>query len=370
MEGKKELWEVLAAYMDVNMVAEIKPYGNGHINDTNLVTVWKDEGHTDSCRMILQRINHGIFKNPDQLMENIVKVTGWLRTKVQERGGDGEREVLSVILTKDGQACYTSQEGNYYRMYTFIDNGICLDLPRKKEDLYESGVAFGVFQGDLADFPVNDLFETIPDFHNTVKRLEALKQAIHEDVCGLVKTVEEEIAFALSEEESVTYCAECKKMLPVRVTHNDTKLNNAMLDTVTEKALCVLDLDTVMPGYAMDDFGDSIRFGASTALEDEKDLSKVSCDIAMFRAFAEGFVKGTGGNLTKEEILLFPLGAKMMTYECGIRFLMDYLQGNVYFKVAYPEHNLVRARNQFALVKDMNKKMDEMNQIMEEFAKI
>lgn len=367
---KKELRDVLAAYVNVQNVAEMKTYGSGHINDTNLITVWENDGHTASRRMILQRINHSIFKNPEDLMENIIRVTEWLRQKIETRGGDVSREVLRVIPTKTGQSFYVSEEGNYYRMYSFIENGLCLDLPRTEDDLYESGRAFGIFQGDLADFPVNDLHETIPDFHNTVKRLDALKQAVAEDVCGLVETVEDEIAFALSEEECVTYCAECKKNLPVRVTHNDTKLNNAMLDALTEKALCVLDLDTVMPGYAMDDFGDAIRFGASTALEDEKDLTKVSCDLSMFRAFADGFLKGTNGNLSKEEILLLPLGAKMMTYECGIRFLMDYLQGNVYFKVAYPEHNLVRARNQFELVKDMNGKMDEMNQIMVEFAKI
>lgn len=367
MELNKELQNVLSFYLEVQNIAEIKTYGSGHINDTNLITVWEDASHTASYYLILQRINHLIFKNPADLMENVLRVTDWLRKKVEARGGDTSREVVNVVPTKTGQSFCVSGEGNYYRMYSFIENGLNLDLPRTKNDLYESGVAFGAFQGELADFPVEDLHETIPDFHNTVKRLDALKQAVAEDVCGLAKTVEEEIAFALSEEESVTYCAECKKKLPVRVTHNDTKLNNAMLDATTEKALCVLDLDTVMPGYAMDDFGDAIRFGASTAMEDEKDLTKVSCDLSMFRAFAEGYLKGTGGNLTKEEIITLPMGAKMMTYECGIRFLMDYLQGNVYFKVAYPEHNLVRARNQFALVKDMTEKMDEMNQIMLEF---
>ena len=364
---KKELHDVLSAYVDVMSIAEIKTYGSGHINDTNLITLWENVEQTASRCMILQRINHAVFKDPGKLMENIMRVTEWLSKKIEARGGDVSREVLHVIPTKTGQSYYVSDAGNYYRMYSFIENGLCLDLPRTKADFYESGVMFGVFQGDLTDFPVKDLHESIPDFHNTVKRLDALKRAIEEDVCGLAHTVKEEIAFALSEEDSVTYCAECKKSLPVRVTHNDTKLNNVMLDETTQKALCVLDLDTVMPGYAMDDFGDSIRFGASTALEDEADLKKVSCDLSMFRAFTEGFIKGTGGNLTKEEILLLPLGAKMMTYECGIRFLMDYLQGNVYFKVAYPEHNLVRARNQFALVKDMNEKMDEMNQIMQEF---
>ena len=367
---KKELHDVLTAYGVADRVLCVQAYGNGHINNTDLVTLKEESGEDVFNKLIIQKINTSIFKNPVQLMENVTQVTEWIKKKIEARGGDTMREVLRIIPTKDGAAFYIAENGDFYRAYVFIDGGICLDKPRTKEDFYESGIAFGGFQGYLADFPAEKLYETIPDFHNTVKRLEAFKQAVKEDVCGLAASVREEIDFALSEEESVTYCAQCKKNLPLRVTHNDTKLNNAMLDAVTEKALCVLDLDTVMPGYAMDDFGDAIRFGASTALEDEADLTKVSCDITMYRAFTEGFLKGTEGRLTEEEILLFPLGAKMMTYECGIRFLMDYLQGNVYFKVAYPEHNLVRARNQFALVKDMNKKMVELNKIMVEFAKI
>lgn len=321
-------------------------------------------------KLIIQKINTSIFKNPVHLMENITQVTQWIQNKIEARGGDVMREVLCIVPAKDGASYFVTDEGSYYRAYVFIDGGVCLDKARTPKDLYESGMGFGGFQRYLADFPAERLHETIPDFHNTVKRLEAFKRAVAEDVCKLVPSVQSEIDFALSMEEKVTYCAECKKNLPLRVTHNDTKLNNVMLDSKTEKALCVLDLDTVMPGYAMDDFGDGIRVGANTALEDERDLSKVSCDLDMFRAFADGFLKGTKGSLTKEEIELLPLGALMMTYECGIRFLMDYLQGNIYFKVAYPEHNLVRARNQFTLVKDINKKMGELNQIMVEFAKI
>lgn len=366
----EELSEVLRAYGILDRVAHVGAYGNGHINDTELVTLWNDQDKGTVEKLIVQRINTNIFKEPAKLMENIMQVTEWIYKKIEARGGDTSREVLRIVPTKENESYYVTKNGNSYRAYIFIDDGICLDKPRCKDDLYESGMAFGGFQGYLADFPADKLYETIPDFHNTVKRLEALKKAVEEDACSLAASVKEEIDFALSQEEAVTYCSECKKKLPLRVTHNDTKLNNAMLDATTEKALCVLDLDTVMPGYAMDDFGDAIRFGASTALEDEKDLSKVSCDLNMFRAFTEGFLKGTEGRLTKEEIQLFPLGAKMMTYECGIRFLMDYLQGNVYFKTSYPEHNLVRARNQFALVKDIDKKMGELNQIMVEFAKI
>lgn len=367
---KKELSDVLTAYGVVDYVAGVQAYGNGHINDTHLVTLRDVKADSGFTKLIIQKINTSIFKNPVHLMENITQVTQWIQNKIEARGGDVMREALCIVPTKEGDSYFITDEGSYYRAYVFIDGGVCLDKARTPKDLYESGMGFGGFQRCLADFPAENLHETIPDFHNTVKRLEAFKHAVAEDVCNLAASVQSEIDFALSMEEKVTYCAECKKNLPLRVTHNDTKLNNVMLDSETEKALCVLDLDTVMPGYAMDDFGDGIRVGANTALEDEKDLSKVSCDLSLFRAFTEGFLKGTEGSLTKEEIELLPLGALIMAYECGIRFLMDYLQGNVYFKVMYPEHNLVRARNQFALVKDINKKMVELNQIMVEFAKM
>ena len=363
----KNLQKVLEAYGVEKRVLSAESYGNGHINDTVLVLLsGKDGMESTPEKMIIQRINTSIFKDPVQLMQNIAQVTDWIREKVCLEGGNAGREVLQIVPTLTGQLCYQSETGEFYRAYIYVENGICLEKPRSAEDLFESGVAFGKFQGYLADFPAKSLVETIPDFHNTLKRLEAFKNAVKEDVCGLADAVKAEIEYALSMEEMVQQCAEYKKKLPLRVTHNDTKLNNAMLDAVTQKALCVLDLDTVMPGFAMDDFGDAIRFGASTALEDESDLSKVFCDLDMFQAFAKGFLRGTGGRLTEEEILLFPLGAKIMTYECGIRFLMDYLQGNIYFKVAFPEHNLVRARNQFALLKDMNRKTEEMNRIIKD----
>lgn len=361
MELTKELREVLECYGFTDRLRNADHYGNGHINDTLLLELSEPEE-----KVILQKINGKIFPNADELMENITRVTDWIADKIRQEGEDPARRVLHIIRTKEGSSYYETMEGNAYRAYVFIENGLCLEQPRKPEDFYQSGMAFGGFQGYLADFPAEKLHETILNFHNTLWRFENLKKAVEEDVSGRVAGVKEEIEYAFSKEKMIVDCLSQKreKNIPLRVTHNDTKLNNAMLDAETEKALCVLDLDTVMPGYAMDDFGDSIRFGTNTAVEDEEDLSKVSCDLELFRVYAEGFLKGTGGRLLEEEVLLFPLGAKMMTYECGIRFLTDYLQGDVYFKTAYPDHNLVRARNQFALLRDMDRKTEEMDQII------
>lgn len=359
-----ELREVMEQYGYAERVLSAESYGNGHINDTVLITL-----QNPSERVILQRINTKIFTQPQQLIENITRVTEWIAKQIQANGGDVRREVLHLIPTLAGECYYATRNGNYYRAYRFIEEGVCLEQPRNKEDLYESGIAFGKFQGALADFPSEKLHETIPNFHNTRKRFETFEKSVQ---CAKQtergRDAEAEIQYAYSKEPMITECDKLKKSqgIPVRVTHNDTKLNNVMLDAKTEKALCVLDLDTVMPGFAMDDFGDSIRFGANTACEDEADLSKVSFDLDLFRAYAEGFLKGTGGRLTEAEVRLLPLGAKMMTYECGIRFLADYLDGDVYFKVKYPTHNLVRARNQFALLRDMDNKTEEMNQIIEE----
>ncbi|MBQ3104959.1 MAG: aminoglycoside phosphotransferase family protein [Lachnospiraceae bacterium] len=359
IDCRQQFEEVLKVYGVNGAMARVEPYGNGHINDTMLVTP------ADGRRpFILQKINTAIFRQPTHLMENVHKVTEWIRKKMCSEKGSAGQEALRIVPTTDGGLYCSLREDIFYRAYEFVE-GVCLDLPRNKEDFYESGVAFGRFQRYLSDFPVEELYDTIPDFHNTEKRFEALLMAVEEDRVGRAAAAADDIAFALSEKDAVDACMECKRKLPVRVTHNDTKLNNVMLNPASGKAVCVLDLDTVMPGYAMDDFGDAIRFGASNALEDEKDLSRVWMDMDMFEVFTEGFLSAAEDGLTPEEIRQFPLGAKMMTYECGIRFLTDYLQGDVYFKTGYPEHNLVRARNQFALVKDMNRKMEEMKRIVE-----
>ncbi len=335
------------------MPTSIAPYGNGHINDTYCV---------ESPRCILQRINTSIFKNPDELMENIENVTAFLGKKIIEAGGNPDRETLTVIKTMDGKNCYKYDENNVFRMYKFIEHTKSIENDKTYEDLYQAGLGFGRFQKMLADFPVEILHETIPNFHHTPKRVEALKQAIEEDRAGRKASVEAEIQFALEQAEfagKVIEGIEAGK-IPMRVTHNDTKINNILFDEVTGEAVCVIDLDTVMPGSMLYDFGDALRIGGSTAAEDETDLSKVSFDIKTFESFAKGYLEEMKDSLTEEELKLLPFSVKLMTYECGIRFLTDYLNGDTYFKIHREHHNLDRARNQFKLVADMAAKEEEM----------
>lgn len=338
------------------------PYGNGHINDTFLINSKKPDG--SNKRYIFQAINTNVFKKPAEVMHNIEKVTSFLNTRT-----DDSRRVMSLVYTKDGAAYHTDTDGRCWRLYDFIEDSICLDLPETPEDFYQSAVAFGQFQNLLGEFPAEELYETIPNFHNTPDRFEKFMKAVDLDVCGRAKDVAKEIEFVKSRKDFCSVLMDSNKAgkLPLRVTHNDTKINNVMLDKDTRTALCVIDLDTIMPGFSVTDFGDSIRFGASTAAEDEKDLSKVWMDIELFETYAKGFLKGCGGLLSKEEIELLPEGAKMMTLECGMRFLTDYLEGDTYFKTKYPEHNLDRCHTQFKLVSDMETKWDQMKEIVKKY---
>ena len=326
-------------------------------------------GDMGTMSAILQRMNREIFTKPVELMENVVGVTSYLREKIIERGGDPERETLNVIPAKDGKAYFVDSKGEYWRSYKFITDATCYDRVEKPEDFYESAVAFGNFQRLLADYPAATLHETIKGFHDTRARFQVFKNAVEQDVCGRADSVRKEIEFVLAHEETANVFGELqdKGQLPLRVTHNDTKLNNIMIDNVTRKGICVIDLDTVMPGLAMNDFGDSIRFGASTAAEDEKDLSKVSCSMELFEIYVKGFLQGCAGSLTPKEVELLPMGAKVMTYECGMRFLTDYLQGDHYFKIHREGHNLDRARTQFKLVEDMEAKWDTMAKIVRKY---
>lgn len=324
------------------------PYGNGHINDTYRVETVCDV-------YILQRINTNVFKSPTLLMENIGRVTRFIQDKIQKQGGDPLREALTLIPTFEDCDYAVDEDGNYWRMYRFIQDTVSYDLVLDAHDFYESGRAFGNFQFMLADFPVSSLHSTIEDFHHTPKRFQQFKSALKNDVMNRRHTCEAEIEFILEQEAfmNTLWNLYDEGSLQLKVTHNDTKLNNVLLDAKSGAGVCVIDLDTVMPGFALDDFGDSIRFGASTALEDEQDLSKVHFDLNLYRAYVEGFVEGANGSLTNLEIELFPVGAKMMTLECGMRFLTDYLEGDAYFKTTYSTHNLVRARTQLKLVSEM-----------------
>lgn len=356
--------EVIARFAIEGRLIEQKPYGNGHINDTFLLVYETDDGR--QRQYILQRMNHSIFKNPQQLMENVVRVTEYLRSVILTQGGDPDRETLNVVKTTDGASYYQDGNLNYWRIFLYVERTVCLDKVESPKDFYDSGVAFGNFQRMLADFPAKDLHETIPNFHNTPSRFRDFQRAVREDKMGRAALAREEIAFALAREKDTAVLTDLLEegMLPLRVTHNDTKLNNILFDEETREALCIIDLDTVMPGLSHYDFGDSIRFGASTGAEDEKDLSKVSLDLNLFEAFTRGFLEGCGGSLTDKEIETLPMGAKLMTYECGIRFLADFLEGDVYFRVHRENHNLDRARTQFKLVADMEEKWEQMAAIV------
>ena len=358
--------EIIENFQFEGTYTEGIPYGSGHINDTFRLTFQTEE---KTKRYILQRMNKSIFLKPEELMENIVGVTSWLKKKIIENGGEPERETLNLVPTKDGKAFYVDCDGEYWRAYLFIEGATTYDQVEKKEDFYQSAVAFGHFQGLLADYPAETLHETIVDFHNTVDRFAKFKKAVEEDVCGRAKDVQKEIQFVLDREKLAHVLCDmlAEKKIPLRVTHNDTKLNNIMIDDVTGKAICVIDLDTVMPGLAVNDFGDSIRFGASTGAEDEKDLSKVSCDLELFELYTKGFIEGCQGSLTDAELDMLPMGAMTMTFECGMRFLTDYLEGDHYFKVHREGHNLDRCRTQIKLVKDMEEKEEKMKEIVKKY---
>lgn len=361
-----KMQEALEAFQLRGRVESWKRYGSGHINDTFLVVCKEGEM---TWRYILQRMNHQVFRDPVSLMKNVEGVTTFLRKKIEEQGGDPDRETLNLVPTKENGTYYVDSLGNYWRVYWFIENSVCFDQVEKPEDFYRSGKAFGRFQMQLADYPAKELSETIPNFHNTPIRGETFKQAVRDDVKGRAAKVQEEIGFVLAREQEMGIAMEMLRegKLPLRVTHNDTKLNNIMFDGKTGEALCVIDLDTIMPGLSIFDFGDSIRFGANTGAEDEKDLSRISLSLELFEIYTKGFLEGCQGKLTKEEIHMLPMGAKLMTLECGMRFLTDYLQGDVYFHTAYEEHNLVRCRTQFKLVADMEDKWSQMEAIVRKY---
>lgn len=334
-------------------ISELAPYGDGLINRTYRFVA-------DGKAYLLQKINTVVFKNPEGLMDNFVKVTEYLKEKIAAYGGDPERETLTAIKTVDGKNLVVS-EGGAYRLMIFID-AISINAAEKPEQLYTVAAAFGKFQNMLADYPADTLFEVIPDFHNTPKRFENLEAAIKENAAGRLKDVAAEVEYALSMKNRISVVTDGFRdgSVPLRVTHNDTKLNNVLLDKKTYEGVCVIDLDTVMPGSYLYDYGDALRFAGNNTIEDDPDLSKVYLDFAKFAAFTKGYLSEVKSVLTSREIELLPFAIELMTFECGIRFLTDYLNGDTYFKTTYPEHNLVRTRNQFKLAQDIDSKLGDM----------
>ena len=341
------------------------PFGNGHINDTYSIDSVLPDGSIK--RYVLQRVNTFVFRDVDGLMENISKVTRFLVGQLTKAGRDPDKEAMQVIPAVDGSLYHRDDVGNCWRMLSMVENTISLQQAQSNEDFYEAAVAFGRFQHLLSGYDAKSLVEVIPFFHYTPKRFSDLEAAIERDAVGRVKEVGPEIRFALERKKEVSVLTDLleKKELPLHVTHNDTKLNNVLFDKETRKGVCVIDLDTVMPGLCHYDYGDAIRFGASTAEEDETNLKKVKMDLSLFEIFTRGFLEETIDSLSDAEIRTLPWGAKLMTFECGMRFLTDFLEGDAYFKINRPVQNLDRARNQFALVSDMEEKWDKMHEIIE-----
>ena len=346
------------AFQTEGSPVECHAFGHGHINNTFCVTT--DTG----AKYVLQKINKYVFKNPIRVMANTSSVTNYLRERVED-----PRMTLHFLPAKDGRYFHKGCDGEFWRMYDFV-GGFTLDMPESDEDFYQSALAFGRFQELLSDYPADTLYEIIPNFHNTIDRYAQFKESVESDLVGRVEEVQKDIDFLLQREDKggILQKMLTAGILPLRVTHNDTKLNNVLLDTVTRKSLCVLDLDTVMPGLSLYDFGDSIRFGAATAAEDEKDTSKMKLDLHLFEVYTKGFLEAAP-SLTDMEVTMLPMGAYVMTLELAVRFLKDYLDGDLYFsKIAYADHNLVRARSQMALVADMEKKWTQMNLIVAKVA--
>ena len=357
----QELLRQAAGAFDFGLpTGEAERYGAGHINDT--FAVWAVD---HSRRWILQRINTDTFTDPAGLMENVIGVTSYLRREILARGGDPDRETLNVVPTREGKPYYTDCEGGAWRAYLFVEGTVCLQKVENERDFYTAAETFGNFQNQLAGYPAATLHETIARFHDTPNRYANFEKALAADVMGRAREIGPEIAFIRAREADCHVLMDqlAAGVLPLRVTHNDTKLNNVLIDQATGKGICVIDLDTVMPGLSAYDFGDSIRFGANDCAEDEPDQSKVHFSLHLYEVFARGYLAAAGSAMTEAERRSLPWGAKLMTLECGIRFLTDYLEGDHYFKISRPAQNLDRARTQFTLVEGMEREFDAMTQL-------
>lgn len=348
---KYKVEDVISQFNLDGEIRDIHPYGSGHINDTFRLQN-ADKKKPD---YLLQRVNHTVFKDIPSLMENIRYVTEHIRKKLEAKGmADSFRRVLTLVPTKNGNIYFKDAEGNFWRIFYFITKTVSYDIVSTRQQAKEGGRAFGEFQRWLSDFKPGILKDTIPYFHNIEKRYEKFVNVVAADPIRRVKEVEPEIEFVtdrINAMGTILRYGEAGK-IPLRITHNDTKFNNVLFDE-KDRALCVIDLDTVMPGYLAYDFGDSIRTIVNTAAEDEKELQKIDVNIQFFKAFTLGFIKETTGLLSKEEIELLPMGALLLPYIMGLRFLTDYIEGDVYYKIHSPGHNLQRARAQFQLLRKL-----------------
>ncbi|MGA2174664.1 MAG: aminoglycoside phosphotransferase family protein [Verrucomicrobiota bacterium] len=359
MNSKHDVRAVARQFHILGEFLTAEPYGSGHINDTYCVVF--DQGGL-RVRYIVQRINHAIFKNPVALMENIQRVTEHLGQKSAGQS-DQSRRVLTLISASDGKRYYCDQAGNHWRAYIFIEKARTFDAVESAPQAFQAAKAFGQFQKLLADLPAPRLYDTIPDFHHTPKRFAALEKAIAADAFNLAKLAKPEIEFALNHKAITGVLLDAK--LPERVTHNDTKFNNVMIEDATGEGICVIDLDTVMPGLALYDFGDMIRTATSPAQEDERDLAKVRMQFPMFEALVRGYLTTASEFLTRAEKQFLAFSGELITFEIGVRFLTDFLEGDTYFKVHREGHNLDRCRTQFKLVESIEQQEAAMNKLVE-----
>ncbi|MBN2582485.1 MAG: aminoglycoside phosphotransferase family protein [Planctomycetes bacterium] len=364
--ASRDLTSVVRSFAVAGAFQDAAPYGSGHINDTYAVRCGARGG---TVRYILQRVNHVVFKEPEKLMDNVARVTRHLRAKIQAAGGHADREALTLVPTTGGQQFHRDGEGNLWRMYLFIDGARTYDVVENPDHVYQAARAFGEFQRRLADLPSPRLHETIPDFHHTPKRVAAFREALARDAVGRAAGARAEIDFVLQRADRAGRLIEMadRGALPERITHNDTKFNNVMIDDATGRGLCVIDLDTVMPGLVLYDFGDAVRSGTNTGAEDERDLAKVAMDLEAFDRLAHGYLDAARDFLTEAEIGELAFSGWLITLEIGIRFLTDHLAGDVYFKVHREGHNLDRCRTQFKMVADMEQKADRMAAIVDRY---
>jgi aminoglycoside phosphotransferase (APT) family kinase protein len=362
MSEQHDLAAVISRFEIPGVFAGATPYGSGHINDSYSVIVLTG---SRKVRFLVQRMNHHIFKDPIAVMENIQRVTSHLAEQLAG-APDRDRRVLALVPARDGCDWHADECGNFWRAYRFIEKASSYDAVQSPQQAYQAGNAFGRFQQMLASMPSPRLHETIPDFHNTPSRFAALEQAISEDVANRAASAKAEIGFALAHESIVGILVSAN--LPERVTHNDTKFNNVLLDDATGEGICVIDLDTVMPGLAAYDFGDMVRTTTSPAIEDEQDLSKVSMEFSMFEALTRGYLDAAGSFLTNAEKQHLAIAGKLITLEVGMRFLTDHLAGDTYFKVHREGHNLDRCRTQFKLVESIEQQEEKMGRLVKELA--
>lgn len=354
-----ELHDIFAHFDIDGQLIEARPHGGGHINDTYLGVYQTKDG---TRRYIHQRINQHVFREPERVMENIERVTCFAREQILATGGDAARETLTLIPCRDGRSFYRTPAGDTWRTYVCVEGARTFEIAENLGQVYQAARAFGRFQALLDTLPGPRLHETIPNFHHTRKRFEAFRDALQADPASRAKTVRPEIDFLLQREKDASVVVDllAQGLLPERVTHNDTKLNNVMIDDRSGEAICVIDLDTTMPGSALYDFGDLIRMGTATAAEDERDLSRVGVDLRLFDQLARGYLDATRSLLAPTEWDLLVFAGRLITYEQALRFLGDYLNGDIYYKIHHAGHNLDRARTQIKMIEDMERKQAEM----------